>query len=410
MRSIAVLAMCGFVLAGCGPATTQHDTGHDGSVFVGDPNADNDGDGFTPEQGDCNDGDGSIYPGAPEQCDGKDHDCDGTPNEPCDIDGDGYTVGGVNGEGKDCNDGEKLVNPGAFEVVGNNVDDNCDGRIDEVTPPCDGNINQKDAMSYAGAIELCGPWAAKATWVGGPDLKQHAVLPDFGTRYKPKTGANFIVLSSGIAADRDDAGYADPQPGTEFANADVQNPAPMNTKNNVCGMNVSDELNVHDYIELKLTLKVPTNAQSFSFNFLFVSAEYPEWVGSEFNDKFLALLDSHSYRGNISFDKNKNPITVNVGFFSVCDSAPICDGAKTNTCKQSISELGGTGYELDDGTGIPMGGGTSWLTSTAPVTRGETATLRFIQFDEGDRILDSAVVLDNFQWQLQAAGGPTTIQ
>jgi hypothetical protein len=45
-----------------------------GSAYV-----DTDGDGFTENQGDCDDNDNSIYPGAPEICgDGIDQDCDGS--------------------------------------------------------------------------------------------------------------------------------------------------------------------------------------------------------------------------------------------------------------------------------------------------------------------------------------------
>ena len=40
---------------------------------------------------------------------------------------------------------------------------------------------------------------------------------------------------------------------------------------------------------------MPTNAQSFSVNTYFYSAEYPEWVCGAFNDFFLVLLDNFQW-------------------------------------------------------------------------------------------------------------------
>jgi hypothetical protein len=97
-----------------------------------------DDDGFTGAGGDCNDADPLINPDAVEELgDGVDNDCDssttddGSTPQPVDSDGDGFYADDPDPALADCNDSDALVNPGAEEVVGNLVDDNCDGAIDE---------------------------------------------------------------------------------------------------------------------------------------------------------------------------------------------------------------------------------------------------------------------------------------
>lgn len=120
--------------------------GHDGIAFGGD---------------DCDDADDDVNPDAPEICDDLDNDCDGAiddddpdvdasgspwyPDRDADGFGDGSNVsyqcdppaGGpaaqVDG---DCDDDDAAVFPGAFEVC-NNIDDNCDGLVDDDDPLVD---------------------------------------------------------------------------------------------------------------------------------------------------------------------------------------------------------------------------------------------------------------------------------
>ena len=95
---------------------------------------------------DCDDTNADVNPGADESphgsaaCnDGVDNDCDGLVDDAdpdCDIvctdnDGDGYAVeGGECGE-VDCDDSDAEVNPGHKEVRNNEIDDDCDGKVDE---------------------------------------------------------------------------------------------------------------------------------------------------------------------------------------------------------------------------------------------------------------------------------------
>ena len=129
-----------------------------------DPDVDNDGDGYSINGGDCNDADASIHPGAPEVCgDGIDQDCNGL-DVSCtvDNDGDGYT-----GSSGDCNDNDASINPGATEICGDGTDQNCDGSDLSCDPddtdsdgdgysPNMGDCNDLNDTIYPGATEICG--------------------------------------------------------------------------------------------------------------------------------------------------------------------------------------------------------------------------------------------------------------
>lgn len=121
-------------------------------------------DGWTVGEGDCDDDNAAVYPGATEVCNEIDDNCDGLVDE--DVDGDGQVDNDFDGytacQG-DCNSSAPEINPGATEVC-NNADDNCNGAVDEGydqdndsvticadTPDCD----DTNAAVYPGATEMC---------------------------------------------------------------------------------------------------------------------------------------------------------------------------------------------------------------------------------------------------------------
>lgn len=133
---------------GYNPAATEDNCGDsndyncDGSVAY----EDQDNDTFAACQ-ECNDASATSYPGATEVCDGEDNNCDGSIDEGTlntyfqDADGDGFGVATQTAEGctapsgfvdnsADCNDTSNGAYPDATERC-DNLDNNCDGDIDE---------------------------------------------------------------------------------------------------------------------------------------------------------------------------------------------------------------------------------------------------------------------------------------
>ena len=98
---------------------------------------------------DCDDAHASIYPGAPQLCDGSNTDCNSPdwPAPPADeTDGDGDGLAECQG---DCDDANAAIHPGALELC-NALDDNCNGWIDD-----DGEALDSDADGVPGACDNC---------------------------------------------------------------------------------------------------------------------------------------------------------------------------------------------------------------------------------------------------------------
>ncbi|PJA47442.1 hypothetical protein CO172_01435 [Candidatus Uhrbacteria bacterium CG_4_9_14_3_um_filter_36_7] len=163
---------------GAGNVTFYHDADGDGyGVSSSTTQACAKPDGYASVAGDCDDEDATVYPNAPELCDGMDSDCDGVSSDE-DCDSDGFTAK------LDCDDEDAAIHPGAAETC-DAVDEDCDGEADEglnitqypdadgdgygnpsfkITTDCalrvkhvtnDQDCDDEDGSVYPGALELC---------------------------------------------------------------------------------------------------------------------------------------------------------------------------------------------------------------------------------------------------------------
>jgi hypothetical protein len=111
------------------PGSVDVQTDDDGQITLHCVATDADGDDWAPPA-DCDDANPDINPGAAEvPGNGVDENCDGL--DSVDADGDGFDA--VAFGGTDCDDANPSVYPGAEERF-NGRDDNCDGAVDNLPP------------------------------------------------------------------------------------------------------------------------------------------------------------------------------------------------------------------------------------------------------------------------------------
>ena len=375
-----------------------------------------------------------------------------------------------------CSDKPELVNPGALEYPGNGVDDDCNPTTLDTDPyptcspkaQAEQDIATQAALSstkLVKAMDLCvftsedPPMLKDKTWgvissnitladgtmAVAPKNIQLGVLPSFGPNVLPQYGETMAAISSGTARRDGDPGYVAPQKGPNANqpgsyNAATQCPAPPayvaangGVLPNPCGdCTGANCTTAYDSVALRVRIRPPTNAKSFSYRLNFFSAEYPEYLCEAFNDFFVALLTGNSHPDippdkNIAFDSQQNPVSVNNAFFQVCFPQV---GAPPGSCSGGTLELIGNGYGGWSGA-INDGGATGWLQNDVPMSLTpnvnnpnpplncdppaegqpapdcvpvvETFELQFTIWDAGDHNVDSLILLDRFRWNLDPA-------
>ncbi len=281
--------------------------------------------------------------------------------------------------------------------------------------PCDKNLDIDDDDPYAAAraVGICKLATDSSDWglvwagyvmVAGAEPSTdkdfdvgHGILTDFGKRVKPLEGERLLALSSGTARAPGDKGYQSPA-GFEKGYGPSESPPGFPKESPSCPGVVTGK--TFDDIGLELVLRPPKGAKAIAFDFSFFTYEWPQYVCSQFNDFFVALLfppPPDFEDGNISFDQQGNPISVNNVFVRVCDciGGPPCPAPVENPVKEFDCKLG---PKLLENSGFENHAATSWLVTKAPVNEDDEILLRWGVYDSGDEVLDSTVVIDNFRW------------
>jgi hypothetical protein len=187
----------------------------------------------------------------------------------------------------------------------------------------------------------------------------------------PTKGGSYAVVSSGDAS-------ALPGDPSTFTSVNLPNAAAGADGN--------------DLTQVRLHTKPPAGSTCVAFDFAFLSEEYPEYVGSSFNDIFTAELNDSLFSvsngqvvapNNFAYDAQGNPVSINTVI--------------------GLSSIPGT----------TMDGATPALTATSPVEKRVDGTMDIIFSvqDLGDSIYDSAVMLDNLRFGSGAncVGGTTDL-
>src|SRR6185312_16784034 len=123
---------------------------------------------------------------------------------------------------------------------------------------------------------------------GTPDPNSRSIRPHFGTGVTPQAGVSLMEISSGAAAATGDTNpnFVDFQ--TSYTSSNTSSfPADFVAANggklpNAPGCPEPFGNEANDPVMLTLTIRVPTNAHSFSIKSNFFSAEFPEYTCSEY--------------------------------------------------------------------------------------------------------------------------------
>ena len=174
----------------------------------------------------------------------------------------------------------------------------------------------------------------------------------------PRSGGSFLILSNG------DVHYAD-----------NKNSA-GDTGRNAGGPTIRG---ARDVTIFRLNVQVPKGRNCLSIRFRFLTEEFPEFVGSNFNDGFIAEIDETTWDTNT------------IGSPTVTAPRNFAFGPEGRLI--TVNGAGATSVNAANAKGTTYDGATRVLRASTRTTPGKHRLYLSI-FDQGDREFDSAVFVD----------------
>lgn len=141
-----------------------------------------------------------------------------------------------------------------------------------------------------------------------------------------------------------------------------------------------------DYTVWKIDVDVPPGASCLALDYRFLSEEFPDYVGEEYNDAFIAEIDESNWSvgedGEIS---RPNDFAVSAA------GQPI-----------SVNGVGDTAMFPTEAEGTYFNAATALITTKRAITPGAHAIYLSI-FDASDESLDSAIFVDNLRFTSESS-------
>lgn len=217
-----------------------------------------------------------------------------------------------------------------------------------------------DALALGRALAADVAWVTNTAFVSRPGGEPTGLVAG-GVAGLPTSGSHAAVLTTG------DVNLVTAPNDSTSSGADLGGPSARGDTD-------------FDVTVLRVDLQVPASANCLvGVDFRFLSDEYPEFVGTQYNDGFIAELDRTTWTtagsqiiapDNFAFDPTGGIISINAA----------------GVTSMTAAAAAGTTYD----------GATPLLTVATPLSAGAHSLYLSI-FDRGDHAYDSAVIVDNLR-------------